>query len=328
MQSSTGLYRFLASRIAGGERVALVTVTDVTGSSVRNPGAQMAVSENGAYAGTLSGGCIERAVIAEAQAAIAARAPHRIAYGAGSPIIDIRLPCGGRVDLLFSPLEGSEGIVDEVLAAHAARGAVSLRLPTSGGSDARIGEDCATAWDDGGATFAVRLPPPLRLVIAGHGGTVEALLALAAPIGATCEVLTPDPDLAARVMQLGTSPVRVLETPRDTASIAGDAWTAFTFFFHDHDWEGELLAHALAQPGFYIGAMGSRKTHADRLDGLKARGLSDAQTARITAPIGLIPSSRDPETLALSALAQVVEQYNVTLAAQQAALSHCETAGR
>ena len=79
MQSSTGLYRFLASRIAAGERVALVTVTDVTGSSVRNPGAQMAISECGAYAGTLSGGCIERAVIAEAQAAIAARAaPDRL----------------------------------------------------------------------------------------------------------------------------------------------------------------------------------------------------------------------------------------------------------
>ena len=326
MQSSTGLYRFLASRIAAGERVALVTVTDVTGSSVRNPGAQMAISECGAYAGTLSGGCIERAVIAEAQAAIAARAPHRIAYGAGSPIIDIRLPCGGRVDLLFSPLEGSDAVVEEVLAAHAARKAVSLRLPTSGDSEARVGADCSTAWDKESATFAVRLPPPLRLVIAGHGGTVEALLALAAPIGAACEVLTPDAELAERVTQLGISSVRVLETPRDTASLTGDPWTAFTFFFHDHDWEGALLAHALAQLGFYIGAMGSRKTHADRVAGLHAVGIGETETARITSPIGLIPSSRDPETLALSALAQVVERYNATLAAQQAALEQCEAA--
>lgn len=320
MQSSTGLYRFLAARIDAGERVALATVTDVTGSSVRNPGAQMAVSESGAYAGTLSGGCIERAVIGEAQAAIAARAPHCIAYGAGSPVIDIRLPCGGRVDLLFTPLEGTEGIVGDVLSAHNAREAVSLSLPVSADTPPALGPDRQTAWSADASTFTMRLPPPLRLVIAGHGGTVEALLALAHPMGITCEVLTPEPDIVARLSQDSRVAARLLDTPRDTAGIAGDPWTAFVFFFHDHDWESALLAHALAQPSCYIGAMGSRKTHAERLASLRAMGVSDADAARIVAPIGLIPSSRDPETLALSTLAQVVERYNQALTQEQDSL--------
>lgn len=182
---------FLRDSLKSGKRACLVTVTDVTGGSVRNPGAHMAVVEDGNACGSLSGGCIEKAVVAEAAKAIAADVPHRIAYGAGTPIIDIRLPCGGRVDLLFSPLSSSEAI-DDLLDRLAARRPAVLALPAGEPEVLETGE---TGWAQ--ETFLVRHHPPLRLVIAGHGGTVEALVRQAGALGIASRIATPDPDIAA-----------------------------------------------------------------------------------------------------------------------------------
>ena len=80
------------------------------------------------------------------------------------------------------------------------------------------------------------------------------------------------------------------------------------------------MERALAQPAFFIGAMGSRQTHANRLEKLRERGVREEALARIAAPLGLIPSARDPVTLALSALAQVVDGYRqVTVSGQGSA---------
>ena len=81
--------------------------------------------------------------------------------------------------------------------------------------------------------------------------------------------------------------------------------------FHDHEWETALLAQALGQPALFIGAMGSAATHARRLEALAAAGVGAAAASRVTGPIGLIPAARDPQTLALSVLAQVVAAYNL-----------------
>jgi xanthine dehydrogenase accessory factor len=79
--------------------------------------------------------------------------------------------------------------------------------------------------------------------------------------------------------------------------------------FHDHDWEEALLAQALEQPAFFIGAMGSRATQARRLANLASRGIAPAALARLAGPIGLIAAARDPDTLALSAMAHIVAAY-------------------
>ena len=112
-----------------------------------------------------------------------------------------------------------------------------------------------------------------------------------------------------------------LKTHGPSDALVADAWTAIVCLFHDHDWEGPLLAQALGTPAFYVGAMGSRKTHAARLEGLRALGVAEADAARIVSPIGLIPSSRDPETLALSTLCQVVAAYNARADAQLGGIS-------
>lgn len=70
------------------------------------------------------------------------------------------------------------------------------------------------------------------------------------------------------------------------------------------------MKQALSSPAFYVGAMGSRKTHALREAYLADIGVPEEERRRMVAPIGLIPSTRDPATLALSTLAQVVESYH------------------
>ena len=158
-----------------------------------------------------------------------------------------------------------------------------------------------TGWHD--AIFNLRLDPPLRVVIAGHGEEVEALTRQAGAWGAVVEVITPDERLAG---QPGAIP---LKTPTSPVPLDLDPWTALVLLFHDHDWEVPLLTRALPQPHLWIGAMGSRATHARRLVALAEAGVSAELSSRIHGPIGLIPSARDPETLALSVLAEVVAAY-------------------
>ena len=91
------------------------------------------------------------------------------------------------------------------------------------------------------------------------------------------------------------------------------------FLFHDHTWEPSLLEQVITQPWFFIGAMGSRRTHENRLEQLRGREIPEEALARIAAPLGLIPSARDPMTLALSALAQVVDRYRQIVATEEGA---------
>ncbi len=290
MNSPHSIFDFILRQRSQGKRVVLVTVIAVTGASVRNPGANMAVTEDGLTQGSLSGGCIEAAVAAEALIAMKENAPRQQRYGAGSPIIDIRLPCGGTVDLLFTPV-GDVDPISSLLSRFADRseGKLSLTLPNN-------------------RYVTVTYAPPLRLCILGHGGTVEALTRLADSIGAPFAVFTPDPDIALR---LGADAM-LMSSAGQPVALHGDPWTAFAFLFHDHDWEYGLLQAALDQPALMIGAMGSHKTHAARLAQLRSLGCPDDHVARIKSPIGLIPSSRDPETLALSILAEAVAAYNAT----------------
>jgi xanthine dehydrogenase accessory factor len=82
--------------------------------------------------------------------------------------------------------------------------------------------------------------------------------------------------------------------------------------FHDHDWEPGILKAALAGDAFYIGALGSRRTHANRLDTLRKLGVSAADLDRITGPIGLVPSMRNATMLAISTMAEIVDRMNST----------------
>lgn len=258
----------------------LVTLVGIEGSSSRAVGTQIAVLADGRSVGSFSGGCIERAIIAEALDVLAAGTPRLIRYGVGSPYIDVRLPCGGGIDLLFTP-RPDHGAITAVLSAHARRDVAAIDL----------------------GSHRVTYPPALRLVALGHGEDLVALVRLARAYGVDVAAFAPATDAAP---EDAIAPIAARDRFPDVMT---DAWSAIVFLFHDRDWEEFLLAQALDRPAFYHGAVGSRRTQAARIAHLAQRGATAADIDRLRASVGLIPATRNPGALALSILADVVQDY-------------------
>jgi xanthine dehydrogenase accessory factor len=296
---------FLLDAAARGERTALVTITDVVGSSPRAPGSHMAITETGDRVGSVSGGCVEAAVVAEAIRCIKSGRTEKIRLGQGSRFIDIRLPCGGGMDILFTP-EPSEDVLADALRLHEERRWLALALDPDGTVALVDQDESETGWRDG--VFFAAHAPRLKLSIFGRGAEVECLARLALVSGIEIGVGSPDQSL---VESLGSicAEVHHLKTSSGDLGFSIDPRTAVILLFHDPDWELDLLDQVLRYPTFFIGAMGSRRTHARRLKDLRLRGFNDVDLERIIGPVGLIPSARDPQTLALSVLAQVVACY-------------------
>jgi xanthine dehydrogenase accessory factor len=258
----------------------LVTLIGIEGSSSRAIGTQMAVLADGRHVGSFSGGCIERAIIAEALDVLGAGIARTVRYGIGSPYIDVRLPCGGGIDLLFTPHPDPAEVAD-ALARLDRREAATLQL------------------GDHLQTYA----PRLRLIALGHGEDLAALVRLARAYGLDVCAYAPRDDAAV------DEGVLALVTRTRLPAIVGDAWTAVVFLFHDRDWEEFLLPQALDIAAFYHGAVGSRRTHRARIERLRKSGISEARIDALRGSIGLIPATRHPATLALSILAELVQDY-------------------
>lgn len=308
MKNAAAILQFLIDAAERGERAALVTLTDIVGRSSRAPGTQMAVSETGGYVGSFSGGCVEAAVVGEAQRVIRSGIPEILRLGDGSPFIDIRLPCGGGIDLLIVPAP-SVDLLEKARRLLARRTPVTLSISRDGGFAVHTGEHDRTGWS--ADLFRAVHYPALHLMIIGHGEEPRALAAMATAYGAIVTVLTPDMALVDTLHEMNIE-AHILKTPNTSEDLRSDPYTAVVFLFHDHDWEQALLQQALSQDAFFIGAMGSRATHGARVDSLRQRGLSEDNINRLVGPIGLVPATRDPETLALSALAQIASLYDVT----------------
>ena len=266
-----------------GIRGTIVTLTGIQGSSSRAIGTQMVVLADGRLLGSFSGGCIEHAVVQEAQEVARCGAPRTVRFGSGSPYIDLRLPCGGAIDLLFTPLPS-------FLALDAARTALALRHPVK----LMLGD-----WQQ---VYA----PPLRLIAFGHGEDLVALSRTARALGIAAECHAPETDLH-RDHTISAFRLRTQLPP-----VSGDAWTAIVFAFHDRDWEEFLLPQALTLEAFYYGAVGSLRTHQARIAALRAKGVPALRIDALRGAIGLIPSTRDPAALALSIIAEIVHEYQIT----------------
>ena len=260
---------------------ALICVTDIHGGAMRAKGALMAVRDDGAVAGYISNGCVDADIIFQAKAAMEDGQLRRLKYGEGSPFKDIQLPCGGAIDLLVVPAPDTDMIAEAVVK-FATRQSVTLRF-----------EDFV--WD---------YAPKLRLRIAGRGAAVTALASQALQSGFEVHLQSPEADMH---NDLAVVKFDHLTNPVAPPPQNDDGWSAVILMFHDHDWEVALLTQALDSAAFYIGAMGSDRTHALRLDALNGAGVSVENAARIRGPIGLIPSMRDANLLALSTLAEIVK---------------------
>lgn len=275
------IIRFAADTFDAGAGCAIVTLTEIRGGAFRALGSQMAVRNDAAYCGYVSGGCVEAAVAAEAVAAIGTGRDRMLHLGEGSPFFDIVLPCGGGIILSIHVLRESASL-RQVLVSLDNRVPCSLKYDPGLETIAFGDWPGGTGWTDD--CFLRCYRPQTRLLIYGRSIEMEATAGLARIAGYA---------------------VQSSDDWRKPFSGGIDADTAVALLFHDPEHEIPVLNAALNGTPFYIGALGSARTHERRSEKLRALGYRDHDIDRIKAPIGLFGRARDANTLALSILADI-----------------------
>lgn len=280
----------------GDGQVSIAIITGVDGPSYRPRGAAMVIDAAGQATGSLSSGCLENDLILHSLAAMADGLPRNLRYGKGSPFLDIILPCGGALDITVIP-RPDRAVLSRLREQLSVREAATLVVSPCG----RL---CLE-----GPGLTVRVRPLLRLVVMGKGPEAACFATLAQQAGYRVDLYSPDCETL-RIAGFGEQLISE-SWPKE---LAMDPYTAVSLFFHDHDREPPLLAAALNSPAFYVGAQGSMRAHAARREALSRGGLAPALISRLVFPYGLIPSARDPRTLAISVLAQVVDHSKAIFA--------------
>ncbi len=297
-----------------GRRAALVTLVDVDGSSPRPLGSQMAVSEDGRALGNITGGCAEAAIVAEAVEAIGAGENRRLRFGEGSPFIDVRLACGAGIEIYIN-VHLDRDVGEQVARMVAARSEVTLAQDTATGRTTAV----APAAYDGEAArgartvFRKRYLPATRVVTIGKGPIVVALARLAGLLDFEVHAMSSE-ESTLREVAADCVALTKLTVPGAFHAPQFDPYTAVVLLFHEHEWEPPILKEALATESFYIGVLGSRRSHQARIDVLRAMGVGETDLARIRAPVGLDINARTPQEIALSVLAEIVRTMHARTA--------------
>lgn len=286
---------------AAGIRGALVTICQINGGAPKPLGTQMAVLEDGRFVGHVSGGCVEPAIAAEVAPLIAGGRDQVLTFGKGSCFIDIRFPCGGGVDLLVHTAP-QPAMVEDAIARMRRRESFSMSFGLKESRGHIGGDTGSTGWS--GDVFVRTFRPRTKLLLIGRGPDMEVLARVAMAAEYDLALATPDEMTAMSLARLGL-PVERLKTPGDPFPLPIDRWTATVLMFHEHEWEGAILSRAVAADGFYVGALGSIRTHTMRRERLAGMGVPAALIDRIRGPIGLVDRAKDPGTLAISVLAEV-----------------------
>lgn len=281
----------LAAWTREGTKFALASVVDVSGSAPRGVGSSMAVREDGLIAGSVSGGCVEGAVIEAAMRSLKSGGPELLEFGAESDaaLWSVGLSCGGEIKVWVEPITPDpawSSFLDKLRNGEEAKR--TLALPD----------------DDFLQTFAARE----RLFIIGAVHIAMPLTKFAAEMG--MEVTIIDPRAAfAREERWNALPCRVInEWPEAAlANVSFDENTHLVVLAHDPRIDDKALFAALKGGVGYVGALGGKKTQMKRRDSLCRMGLSEEEIDRIHGPVGLDIGAENPEEIALSIIAQIVQ---------------------
>jgi xanthine dehydrogenase accessory factor len=284
-----------------GHRTALLTLIEIDGSAPRPKGSQMAVCADGRSVGAISGGCVERTLVLDAMAAMARGANHIERYGKGSRFKDIDLPCGSGICVHFD-VTFADADLDRLMEARHRRIPAWLVIDEASGQASA--SQVSAAESDG--IHVIPFLPQCRLVLAGQGPIAVSCAHLARMMEMRVEVHSTDRQVHSALR--GQFPLHDLKGAADFAAEL-DAWTAVVTTFHDHSFEADILAAALRSDAFFIGALGSQRTHARRLETLRAMGCRDGDLARIQGPVGLDLGARTPPEIALAIVAQIVTSW-------------------
>jgi xanthine dehydrogenase accessory factor len=322
-----------------GEPVALATVIETWGSAPRGVGAKMALTASGRIAGSVSGGCVEGAVFESGVETLETGTAQLLSFGvADETAWDVGLACGGKIDVfveylkepvfaqiskwladeqagaVITVIEGPPPYVGRKLLVPAENDGEGSIDPDLDGSLMTLGRETIAghksrryvmAENDMELFIDVIVPPP-ALVMVGGAHIAIALASMANTLGYRTIVV--DPRRAFGSTERFPHVDRLIQAWPDEAfkDISITASTAIAMLTHDPKIDDPALKTVLPGPAFYVGALGSTRTHERRKQRLREAGLADALIDRIHSPIGLDIKATTPEEIAVAIMAEIV----------------------
>ncbi|RYG92405.1 XdhC/CoxI family protein [Loktanella sp. IMCC34160] len=302
-----------------GRGVAVATVVETWGSAPRPVGSQLVVDRDGAMEGSVSGGCVEGAVITEAIEAVEGDGkPRLMEFGVSDDqAFAVGLACGGRIKVLVEPVGTALPlpVLEDLVAERAVRRQVAYvadlegparRLAGAGDFPDRFRMDRSGVEEDN-RTFVAIHNPPLRMIIVGAVHIAQHLAPMARACGYDPVLIDPRPVFGSEDRFPGEV---ILDGWPDEAmaEVGLDPRTAVVTLTHDPKLDDPAIRAALGSDVFYLGCLGSTRTHAKRVDRLTEAGFGPDDIARIHAPVGLNIGARSPAEIAVSVMAQITER--------------------
>lgn len=313
-----------------GHGAALATVVETWGASPCPVGSLLAVNDALAFVGSVSGGCVEGEVVSESQALIRDGGSKTLDYGiADEDAWQVGLACGGQVRIFVAGVTGPwrETLV-ALKAAREAKRPAALIIDLDGGApalhvageppqaaDPALARRIAAAIDANAGTvmegpngerlFVAVFNPPLRLFVVGAVHIAQALAPMARAAGFEVTVIDPRGAWATEARFPGVA-IDSRWPEEALGDLRPDRRTAVVSLSHDPKLDDPALVAALGSDAFYVGALGSRRTHAKRTKRLAAEGVPSAALERIHAPVGLDIGAANPAEIAVSIMAEVI----------------------
>src|SRR3954447_14368565 len=328
-----------------GRRVVGAKLVETVGSAPLEPGAEMLVDDAGRIEGSVTGGCVEGALVEEAMGILGGAPPRVATYGiSDDQAVGVGLMCGGTVRVFVHELRSRvalEAVREEVDAGRPVALATLLDGPSAGATmavledrvvgglehtellDDSVARDARGFLDEGrsavrrysakGETMGEELrvaieayATPPRMVVFGAIDFSAALARIATEIGYAVTIVdarqafAQSPRFSAHAEVVVSWPREYLDAqelgPRDAVLV----------FTHDPKFDEPALMAALGSGAGYIGALGSRRTHEDREERLRAAGVSEDELRRISSPCGLDVGARTPSETAIAVLAEIL----------------------
>lgn len=304
---------------AAGKGAVLATVIETWGSAPRPVGSQLAISGTGEIAGSVSGGCVEGAVVVEALEAAEEGGARLMEFGVSNDeAFAVGLACGGRIRVMVEPVGDADlppDLLDELVAARAARQQIAYVVDTEGWTR-RLESPPAHAerfrldrsgFEEDGHSFVAIHNPPLRMVVVGGVHIAQPLMQMARLVGYDAVLVDPRESFASAARFPGETLIH--DWPDEALTAHGlDPRTAVVTLTHDPKLDDPAIEAALASDVFYLGCLGSTRTHAKRVARLEERGFSADRIARIHAPVGLDIGARSPAEIAVAVVAEITQR--------------------
>ncbi len=313
--------------LKAGESCWLATVVETWGSSPRPVGSLLAANPNGQLVGSLSGGCVEDDLIEKLTSGqLAADHAQFFQYGITAEETEkLGLPCGGHLYIVVEPqapdadtLKHFKALNDALEARRCIQRSVNLTAQAT--TITPVERHAELEWNADAQTLTHTYGPRFQLFIIGAGMVSQYLAEMALMLDYEVTVCDPREEL---LNTFGNARVRLIADMPDDAvrAHANDAASAIVALTHDPRIDDMGLMEALTTEAFYVGAMGSSRTSANRAERLRALDLSETDMAKLHAPIGLPIGSKTPPEIAIAILAEITAVRKSRVAATESHLA-------